>query len=111
MRALGVPLSPHDVVIQRANAALARLDPRLAQAKANGATSFLRQDDGRIRLLGCRGEGRGTMAIIRIPKMNRYLMVALMAVVAVVVGLLLYNWRVVIFITMVLLAKVYPGRP
>ena len=43
--------------------------------------------------------------------MDRYRMVALMAVLAVVVALLLYNWRVVIFITMVLLAKVYPGRP
>jgi hypothetical protein len=37
VRALGVALSPREVVIQRANPALARLDPRLAQAKANGA--------------------------------------------------------------------------
>jgi hypothetical protein len=40
-RSLGVPLRPHHVVIQRANPALARLDRRLAQAKAHGATSFL----------------------------------------------------------------------
>ena len=41
VRALGVALSPREVVIQRANPALARLDPRLAQAKANGATAAI----------------------------------------------------------------------
>jgi hypothetical protein len=59
-RALEIPITPHDIVLLRAGAAVARIESALRQAQANGGLSFFNAEYKRRRL-EARAQGRRFM--------------------------------------------------